>query len=101
MELYNTLTDLLKDARGKDREHLALPDGTMAIRPWFGPNPGGPAWKAGLRGGHIIVAVGGESPNLHGRAFLVWFRKRYDTGDTVTLRVVGGDGSKREVTYEL
>lgn len=88
-------------ARQKDRDSLGLAGDTMAIRPWFGPNPSGPAWTAGLRGGHIIVAVGGENPELHGRAFLVWFRKRYDEGDSVTLSVVGGDGSTRDITYEL
>ena len=73
----------------------------MAIKPWFGPKPSGPAWAAGLRGGHLIVAVNGESLDLHSRAFLVWFRKRLDAGDRVTLTVLGADGTSRDISYEL
>jgi hypothetical protein len=82
-----------------ERSRFGAAEGALAIKPWFGPQPSGPAWEAGLRGGHLIVAVDGESPDLHGRAFLVWFRRRHDAGDSVTLRVLGTDGTSRDIIY--
>jgi hypothetical protein len=48
-----------------------------------------------------VTAVDGESPNLAGRAFLVWFIKKFEPGDRVTLTVVDKPGQAREVTYQL
>lgn len=73
---------------------------TMSLRPWFGPDPSGPAYAAGLRGHHEITAVGGERPKLIARPFLVWFRKRYEPGDTVTL-TVRERGATKAITYRL
>ena len=71
------------------------------MRPWFGKNPERfVAWRAGLRAGHIIVAVGGESPDLIGRPFMTWFRMRYNPGDEVVLTVKDG-ARQRTITYRL
>ena len=72
--------------------------GSLSVRPFFGPRPRGPAHAAGLHGGHEIVAVGGERPDLSGRAFLVWFRRRYEPGDEVVLTVRERSG-EREIRY--
>jgi serine protease Do len=72
----------------------------LSVRPWFGPKPSGPAYAAGLRGHHEITAIDGEHPNLFARPFLVWFRKRYDVGDTVTL-TVRERGETKAITYRL
>lgn len=49
---------------------------------------------------HSIVAVDGQSPDLHGRAFLVWFRLRHEPGDEVTLTLREGK-ALRKITYRL
>ena len=78
-----------------------IPEGQMSIRPWFGKKPRQSiAYRAGLRPNHVITAVDGESPDLFGRPFLVWFRKRYQPGDWVILSVDDGNGP-REVRYRL
>lgn len=82
-----------------ERARFGVAAGAMAIKPWFGPQASGPAFEAGLRAGHLIVAVDGESPDLAGRAFLVWFRQRQAAGERVTLRVRGSDGSTRDIEY--
>jgi len=77
--------------------------GTLSIKVWYGPDPDvpdRPAYAAGLRQGDEIVAVGGEQPDLVGRAFLVWFRLRHDPGDEVVFEVRSGRGT-REVRYRL
>ena len=58
------------------------------------------AWQAGLRPGHTIVAVDGESPDLFGRGFLVWFRLRHEPGDSVLLTVRDGN-KERTIRYRL
>ena len=73
----------------------------MAIEPYMGPNPKGPAYDAGIRGNHVVTAVNGESPNLAGRAFLVWFTLRFEPGEVVTLTVMDGPSSARDITYRL
>jgi hypothetical protein len=57
------------------------------------------AWRAGLRPGDVIVSVNGESPNVWGRPWIVWFRTKVEVGDEVVLG--GGDakGERREVRY--
>lgn len=76
-------------------------DGGMSIRPWLGnDHKRWAAYAAGLRENHIIVAVDGQSPDLHGRSFLVWFRLRHEPGDEVTLTLREGK-SLRKITYRL
>jgi S1-C subfamily serine protease len=70
----------------------------MAVKPYWGSEPI-VASRAGLEKGHIITAVNGKSPNLTGRAFLVWFRMNFEPGERVTLDVVDPAGRKRQVTY--
>lgn len=85
----------------RERTRLDLPAGTMAVEPYFGPNPTGPAFAAGLRWNDIITAVDGESPDLNARSFLVWFRMDHEPGDTVQLRVLNRRGTARLITYRL
>lgn len=70
-----------------------------AVEPYVGPKPAGPAYQSGLRGNDAITAVGGEHPDIAGRAFLVWFKMRYEPGDDVTLTVKDAEGRERKVTY--
>jgi hypothetical protein len=83
------------------RKQRNVPAGKMAVEPYMGPNPAGHAFAAGVRPGHVITAADGESPDLAGRAFLVWFRMRYDPGDTVTFTVRNEQGRDSQVTCEL
>ncbi len=83
------------------RAALGLGPEAMAVEPYFGRNASGPAWAAGVRGGDTITAVGGEGPNLAGRAFLVWFRLRFEPGDPVELELRGPGGERRLVTLNL
>jgi C-terminal processing protease CtpA/Prc len=73
----------------------------MAVEPFLGPKPSGPAFAAGVRGNDVVTAVGGESPDVAGRAFLVWFKMRYEPGDEVTLTLKDPQGRERAVTYRL
>lgn len=73
----------------------------MAVDPFIGSNTNSHAYKAGLRGGHVITAVNGESPNLIARPFLAWFSHKFDPGDQVKLSVLDKTGAQREVTYQL
>jgi hypothetical protein len=85
----------------KGPAQAALKKGGMSIRPWFGRNAeASVAWQAGLRQHHTIVAVGGESPDLAGRGFMVWFRRHYDRGDPVELTCREGDATI-EISYLL
>jgi hypothetical protein len=89
---------VVKPAR---RDQYKIPAGTMAVEPYMGTSTNSAAYAAGLRGSHVVTAVNGESPDLTGRAFLVWFIQRYDAGDPVTLTVVNKAGEKRDFTYRL
>ncbi len=82
-------------ARGR-RAPRGLEPGRLAIEPY---HPRGPAAEAGLRGSDVVIAVNGESPDLTGRAFLVWFRRRFDVGDTIRLTVRDREGNDRTVEY--
>jgi hypothetical protein len=73
------------------------PDG-MAVTPFWGNQPI-IASRAGLAKNHIITAVNGKSPNLSGRAFLVWFRLNFEPGNRITLDVIDPAGRRRQVNY--
>lgn len=81
------------------RKARGIPEGTMAVEPFMGPNPRTPAHAAGVRGSDAVTSVGGESPNVAGRAFLVWFKMRYEPGDEVKVTVKDPRGRGRVVTY--
>jgi S1-C subfamily serine protease len=83
------------------RAKLNLPADRMAVEPYMGTNTNSPAYAAGVRGSHVVTAVNGESPNVAGRAFLVWFKEKFEPGDRVTVTVVDGAGRSREVAYQL
>jgi serine protease Do len=80
------------------------PDGrkdAMAVKPYWGKNTKqSPAYRAGLRPNHVILAVDGESPRKDGRGFLVWFRLRYEFGDTVRF-TVADRGKTRDIAVKL
>ena len=84
-----------------DRKARGVAADTMAVRPFFGRNPSGNAYEAGVRPDDLIVAVGGQSPDKNGRGLLVWFRLQYEPGDTVTMKLVNKQGQSREVSYKL
>ena len=84
-----------------ERKARGIADAGMAVKPFFGPNPTSPVWQAGMKRDHVITAVGGDSPNVAGRAFLVWFRRHYEPGDSVTFTVVDGKGEASKVTCKL
>lgn len=88
-------------ASAEERRRFGLSPGTMAVKPWFGPDPTGPAWGAGLRGEHMITAVDGDRPDLVARAFLVWFRRARDPGDRVELTVRNRNGAETRIAYQL
>jgi serine protease Do len=83
------------------RKQLDLSESGMAIEPYMGNNTNSAPYKAGLRGRDVVTAVNGQTTNLNGRAFLVWFRQQYDGGDEVTLGVRAPNGQSRNVTYKL
>jgi len=85
-------------AANNKRAARDIPPGTMAVEPYA---PGGPAKAAGLRGDDVITAVGGESPDVAGRGFLVWFKMRYERGDEVTLKAKDPQGHERTLSYRL
>ena len=83
------------------RERFKIPAEKMAVNPYMGSSTNSHAYKAGLRGGQVITAVNGESPNIIAREFLAWFTHKFDPGDQVKLSVLEKDGEQREVTYQL
>lgn len=83
------------------RQQRGIPAGTMAVEAYLGPRRAGPAYDAGVRGSDVVTAVDGESPDVTGRAFLVWFKMRYDRGDEVTLTLKDPQGRERKVSYRL
>jgi hypothetical protein len=54
-----------------------------------------------MRREHVVTAVDGRSPNVAGRAFLVWFRRHYDPGDAVTFTVVDQAGQSQKIRCTL
>jgi len=86
-------------AKPAARREAKVSYGQMAVEPFFGPRPSSAAWEAGLRPNDVVVAVDGASPDLLGRAFLVWFRRRFDPGDEVELTVWNRNGGRRSVSF--
>jgi len=84
-----------------ERQARGVAADSMAVKPFLGRNPSGPAYEAGVRADDLIVAVDGERPDKNGRGWLVWFRTRYQPGDMVTLQVIDQQGRSREVSYKL
>ena len=84
-----------------DRRRLAIPAGSMALRPWFGKQRDSPVQLAGLSADDVIVAVNGRSPDVSGRGFMAWFRLQHDPGSTVTLTVRDPRGRARDLRYEV
>lgn len=75
--------------------------GSMSVKPFMGKNAGErPAYKAGIRPHHIIVAVNGESPDFYGRDFMGWFKLKFSPGETVTYTVIE-KGKRKDITYTL
>lgn len=88
------------EVKGDQRRKLGIPEGAMAVKPFFGKD--GDAWparKAGLREDDVIVAVGGQSPNVAQREFMTWFRLAYEPGDVVLLTVRDPRGRERQIRY--
>jgi hypothetical protein len=83
------------------REKFNIPPDKMAVEPYMGSNTNSPTYRAGLRGGHIVTAVNGQSPNVAGRAFLVWFVHKFDPGDRITVTALDSSGQSRDLTYPL
>jgi len=88
------------DVKPAERAKRGLPAGRMAVKPWFGQDSEHlPAYVAGLRAEDVIVAVGGQSPDLAQREFMTWFRLRYEPGDEVVISVRDARGAAREIRY--
>ena len=84
------------------RKRLGLRPGTMAVKPYMGRGRAKTvAYRAGLRRAHVITAVNGQSPDLVGRAFLVWFRLQFNRGDKVTLTVLDARRREKKIAYTL
>jgi serine protease Do len=88
-------------ANAQKRQARGIANGRMAVEPYFSEKPQTAVWKAGMRRNDIITAVGDQSPNINGRAFLVWFRRHYDVGDTVTFTAVDEQGQERKISCKL
>ena len=83
------------------RRELGIAPDQMAVAPYWGGSTNSLCFQAGLRETDVITAVNGQSPNLNGRAFLIWFRQRYDPGERVTLTVRDRPGPERKISYQL
>ena len=81
------------------RHALGIGKDEMAIAPYYPRGAEGLAGDAGLRSEHVITAVNGENPRVEGRAFLVWFRLRFEPGDAIELTVMDGKGRTKLVKY--
>ena len=50
---------------------------------------------------HVVTAINGQSPNVSGRAFLVWFRQQFDRSDKVAVTLRDEKGQSRKISYHL
>lgn len=83
-----------------ERKQRGVEKGVLCIKPYMPKGPTGAAGDAGLKASDFVVAVNGEKPDVSGRAFLVWFRQKFEPGDAITLTVVDGSKKRREVKYK-
>ena len=75
--------------------------GSMSVKPYMGKHAKErPAYKAGLRPHHVLVAVNGKSPDYYGRDFMGWFKLNFSAGDTITYTVLDR-GKKVEINFTL
>ena len=75
--------------------------GSMSVRPFMGKKAKErPAYKAGIRPQHIIIAVNGESPDYYGRSFMGWFKLKFSPGETITYTVLE-NGKQKNIKYTL
>jgi S1-C subfamily serine protease len=81
------------------RKARGIAEHTMAVEPYLWPKSA--AQQAGLRGSDCVTAVDGQTPDVAGRRFLVWFRRHHEPGDEVTLTVKDAQGKERKVSYRL
>jgi hypothetical protein len=89
------------DLKAEQRRKLGLSNDVMAVKPFFGKqSEKWPARSAGLREDDVIVAVGGQSPNVAQREFMTWFRLRYEPGDEIVLTARDPRGRDREIRYK-
>ncbi|MGV3757604.1 MAG: thioredoxin family protein [Verrucomicrobiota bacterium] len=83
------------------RTQLGIHPKTMAIQPYMGTNTDRVAYKAGLRSNHVVTSVNGMSPDLDGRAFLVWFRMKFNPGDQITMGYRDEAGLPKQAKFTL
>jgi len=81
------------------RKAYGIAEGAMAVEPYLWNESA--AKRAGLRGSDCVIAVDGQSPDVAGRGFLVWFRQHHEPGDEVTFTVKDTTGKERKVTYRV
>ena len=91
----------LSNVTDQRRRQLGIAPDKMAINPFWGGHTNAVPFLAGMRQTDVITAVDGQSPNLGGRGFLIWFRQRHEPGDRVTFSVMSNPGQERKVTYQL
>ena len=76
----------IRDRSKEDRQVLGIADGERVVGAVIGDvNPDGPADKAGLARGDIILAFEGQPIERFGQ--LPWFASTAGVGRSVTLRV--------------
>jgi hypothetical protein len=85
----------------EQRTKFNLPPGGLAIRPYMGKDQPSRARDAGLHNDDLVIAVNGQSIPHDGRAFLVWFRMKFNPGDEVTLSTLSAGVRKRDINYKL
>ncbi len=90
----------LKVSSGK-RKQLGIHPKSMAVQPFMGNATDRAAYQAGLRSKHVVTSVNGMSPDLDGRAFLVWFRMKFNPGDKITMGYRDEAGLPQRTTFTL
>lgn len=84
---------------GGKRGKYKLAKGKMAVTPYFGKRPKGPAVAAGLKRDHVITAVDGFDGDITGRSLLTWINMRYDPGDRIIFSVRDSRGKDSKVSF--
>lgn len=83
------------------RKQLGIHPKSMAVQPFMGKDTERVAYQAGLRPSHVVTSVNGMSPDLDGRAFLVWFRLKFNPGDKITMGYRDEAGLPKQATFIL